>query len=389
MSAFFRLFVLNFLFWVGYNSTSLLPAYLVSLGASQTFVGFYNILGILLTVIMVVFFGKPLVRLPRVKALRWGFGLFLASALLSWVFAASLPLLAVFKLIGAVSQVFVSTLMLSVLLDLTPPENRAGGIAVYSVAGMITNPISSLAGEAVLRWAGGPALFLLAAALASVALAWSFLIREPAKVPGDEAPLSFRRVVVRPELRHLVVLAFLFGMFYSALISFLPGHTRLTLGEANLSAFLIPFSVVSIGIRLFLGPRLDEHPPRRFLWISFAAVALAQGFLLLPPSWWWVSVAGLFYGMGHSVLYPLLNALFVEMATEDQKAVYSNVFTVANLLGAVVTTPLLGLIGDVAGFGAVAGVLGATALVSVFLVRKRFPRPDTTTAEGRPSGHSS
>jgi len=390
VSAFFRLFVLNFLFWVGYNSTSLLPAYLVTLGASQTFVGFYNILGILLTVVVVVFFGKPLVRLPRVKALRWGFGLFLASALLSWAFASSLVLLAVFKVVGAVAQVFVSTLMLSVLLDLTPPEKRAGGIAVYSVAGMITNPISSLAGEAVLRWAGGPALFLLAAALGLVAFAWSFLIREPEVAAREEAPLSFRRVVVLPELRPLVVLAFLFGIFYSALVSFLPAHTGQTLGEANLSAFLIPFSVVSIGIRLFLGRQLDEHPPRRFLWISFVAVALAQLCLLLPPAWAWVSLAGFLYGMGHSVLYPLLNALFVDQGGEEQKAVYSNVFLVANLFGAVVTTPLLGLIGDLWGFGALEGVLVAVALVSVLLVRRRFPRSgDARPAAGPPSAHNS
>lgn len=389
MSAFLRLFVLNFLFWVGYNSTSLLPAYLVSLGAGQAFVGFYNILGILLTVIAVVFFGKPLVKLPRVKALRWGFGLFVVSALLSWVFASSLVLLAVFKIVGAISQIFVSTLMLSVLLDLTPPEKRAGGIAVYSVAGMVTNPISSLAGEAVFRWVGGPALFLLAAALASVAFAWSFLIREPSVAAREEAPLSFRKVVVRPELRHLVVLAFLFGIFYSALISFLPAHTGQTLGEANLSAFLIPFSVVSIGIRLFLGRRLDEHPPRRFLWISFVAVALAQGFLLLPPAWLWIWLAGLLYGVGHSVLYPLLNALFVDQGGEEQKAVYSNVFLVANLLGAVVTTPLLGLIGDLWGFGALEGVLATVAVISVVLVRKRFPRSDATPAEGLPSDRNS
>lgn len=389
MSAFLRLFVLNFLFWVGYNSTSLLPAYLVSLGAGQTFVGFYNILGILLTVVVVVFFGKPLVRLPRVLALRWGFGLFAASALLSWVFASSLILLAVLKVIGAVSQVFVSTLMLSVLLDLTPPEGRAGGIAVYSVAGMITNPLSSLAGEAVLRWAGGPALFLLAASLGLVAFAWSFCIREPRVGPREEAPLSFRRVVVQPELRPLVVLAFLFGVFYSALVSFLPAHT-MTLGEANLSAFLIPFSLVSIGIRLFLGRQLDDHPPRRFLWVSFLAVGAAQAVLLLPASWPGIVAAGLLYGIGHSILYPLLNALFVDVGGEDQKAVYSNVFLVANLLGAVLTTPVLGAVGDLWGFRAIIAVLAVIALAAVFLVRRRFPRKTDARPEADPpSGRSS
>ena len=388
MSAFLRLFVLNFLFWVGFNSTSLLPAYLASLGAGQTFVGFYNILGILLIVVVVVFFGRILVQLPRVKALRWGFVLLVVSSLLSWAFASSLVLLAVFRLTAAISQVFVSTLMLSVLLDLTPPEGRAGGIALYSVGGMITNPISALAGEAVLRWAGGPALFFIPAVLGLVALAWSFLIKEPAVPASSEEPPSFRSVVARPDLRTLLVLAFLFGIFYSALLSFLPAHTKLTLGEANLSAFLIPFSAVSIGVRVFFGRSLDEHPPRRFLWLSFLAVAVSQAFLLLPSAWPWIVLAGLFYGLGHSVLYPLLNALVVEVGGENQKAVYSNVFLVANLLGAALMTPVLGAVGDLWGFSAIVGVMAAVAVVSVLLVRKRFPRP-LKLAEDPPSSRSS
>lgn len=352
----------------------MLPAYLSGIGASQTFIGFYNILGILLTVIVVVFFGKTLVRLPRVQMLRTGFTVLVASLLLSWWFADSLAALAVLRLVGAFSQVFVSTLMLSVLLDLTPAENRAGGIALYSVAGMITNPISSLAGEAVLHTLGGPALFLLAGGISLLTLGWSFLIREPAVPPREEAPLSFWKVVGLPELRTLIGLAFLFGVFYSALMAFLPDHTQKTLGAANLSAFLIPFSVISIAIRTFFGAKLDDHPPRRFLWLSFVAVGLSQILLLLPGSWWWIAAAGFLYGLGHSVLYPLLNALFVEEGGEEQKAVYSNVFLVANLLGAILTTPLLGLIGDFWGFSAIVAVLFAVACVSVLMVRRKFPR---------------
>jgi len=344
-------------------------------------VGLYNTLGIWLIVVAVVFFGRPLVNLPRVLALRWGYVCLLVSYVGSWLWADQLVVLMVVKALGSLGWVFSATLMVSLLLDLTPAHQRAGGIAVFSIAGMLTNPVTTLAGEAVFRASGGPGLFVLGGAFAAVTLGWSFLIREPGARPAEEPPASFWAVVGRRELRSLVVLAFAFGVFYSALSSFLPHHTLVTLGQANLSAFLVPFSVVSVALRFTLGRVFDRLAPRRFLYLSFLAILVAMVLLLLPASWWWIVAAGVCYGLGHSILYPLLNTLFVQAGTEDQKAVYSNVYLVANLLGAVVTTPLLGLLGDALGFSTVIAVLAAVAAGSFFLVRARFPRATPPTSE--------
>jgi predicted MFS family arabinose efflux permease len=385
LSAFFLLFVENFLCNCAFNASSLLPPYLVSLGAEQTFVGFYNTLGTLLIVVVVVFFGRPLVRLPRVRVLRWGFFLLVATSALSWVFSGSLVLLAVFKLVGSLAQVFSSTLMVSLLFDLGPPEKRAGSLAMFSVAGMFTNPVASLAGEAVLRSMSGPGLFLLGGGFAVLSWLWSLFLREPPSRPPVEEPHSFKEVLSRRDLRPLFALAFSFGIYYSALTSFLPRHTQITLGEANLSAFLIPFSLVSVGIRLVLGKQLDQRPPRRFLYLSFLAIFAAQILLLLPPAWPWLILSGFFYGVGHSILYPLMNALFVGAGGEDQKASYSNAYLVANQLGAVLMTPLLGALGDLGGFFSIIVVLALVALGSFFLVRAKFPRLTADPPSGRSS----
>ncbi len=293
--------------------------------------------------------------------------------------------MAVFKLVGSLAQVFASTLMMSLLFDVSPPETRAGSLAMYSVAGMFTNPVASLAGEAVLRWAGGPGLFLLAGGFALASWLWSLLLREPGTPPTDDTPHSFKEVLTRRDLRPLFTLAFFFGIYYSALVSFLPRHTEITLGEANLSAFLVPFSLVSVGMRLVLGGQLDRRPPRRFLYFSFVAIFAAQVLLLLPPGWLWIILAGFFYGIGHSILYPLMNALFVSAGGEDQKAAYSNAYLVANQLGAVLMTPLLGALGDFGGFGTIVAVLALVALGSFFLVRARFPRQEANPPSDRSS----
>jgi MFS family permease len=384
-----RLFILSFLTWFAINSTSLVPAYLATLGASQTFIGVFNILNVLAVLGAVLIFGRQLVRWHRLRALRWGYVLLALSSAASWALATSLPALAVFKVTGAVAQVFASTLMMSLLLDLAPADKRAGSLALFSISGMLTNPLSSLAGETVLRTFGGPALFLLSAAAVLVPLGWSFLLREPVRQPAEDEPPAFHEVVLRKDLRGLMALVFLFGIYFSALTTFLPKHTLTVLGQANLSTFLTPFSVVAVLLRLVLGNQLDRRPPRRFLAWSFGAVAAAMGFLLLPAAWVWIAAAGLFYGLGHSILYPLLNTLFVNRGSEAHKAAYSNAFLVVNLLGAIVMTPALGLLGDLAGFPSIVVFLGACALGGVVLVRGQYPRVPRSPKASPPSGRNS
>jgi len=383
VTPFVCLFIQNALIGCALNSSSLLPPFLLSLGATQAYVGTYNVLSTLLIVLTVVFWGRPLVKLPRVLALRWSFLALVLAYLGAWA-CPSLGWLVVFKLLGAGAHITSSTLMTSLLLDQTPRDRRAGSLALYSVAGIVTNPIASLAGEAVSRFAGGRALFLLGAAFAVAAWLWSWWLREP-RVREASAPSSFFQVVRHPGLGILFPLAFSFGMYFSALTSFLPHHTELSLGVANLSAFLIPFSVVSVGIRVFLGRELDRRPPRRFLATSYLAIVAALALLFVPASWPLLVLSGAMYGVGHSILNPLLNALFVQVGGEEQKAVFSNAYMVASLSGAVLMTPLLGAVGDLGGFYAIVAVLLVVALGSVILVRRQFPRPAT----GQPSARSS
>jgi predicted MFS family arabinose efflux permease len=377
--------VVNFLANCSVGSIALLPPYLHSLGASQTFVGLFNVLGILMLVVVVLFFGRALVKLPRVKTMRWGYLITFVAYLLSWLASGSLAWLAVFRVLGSVNQILSSTLMVSTVLDLSPPDRRAGSLALFSVGGMLTNPVTSVAGEAVVRVWGGPGLFLMGAGFGVAALAWSFLLREPPVHESDERTPSALEVMARPELRPLFLLTFAFGMYYSALATFLPHHTLDLLGEANLSAFMVPFSLVAIGIRVFLGKEFDRRPPRRFLHLSFLAILLALVSLLLPLGWWGLILAGLLYGVGHSVLFPLLNTLVVQRGPEAHKASFSNAFTVVNLISAIVTTPLLGLLGDLWGFPAIVTVLALVAVGGFLVSRSTYPRP----VEDPPSVHSS
>ncbi len=350
------------------NATSLIPPYISGLGASSSYVGVFNNFGNLAVVLVVVIFGRSLVKWPRVQLIRLSMLILMVASALSWVLSGSLPSLSLLRILGSVGQVFASTLLVSVLLDVSPPEKLASRIAIFSVAGMLTNPFTSFLGELLTKLWGASSLFVAAALFAAVTAALAWGLREPTRQAITVEPHAFHTVLRRPDMRLLLVLAFVFGVYYNALVTFLPGYTQAKLGDANLSAFLTPFSIISVIIRLLVGSHLDKRPPRGFLLAAFLAVLVSLGALALPIAWGWIILAGLLYGAGHSILYPLMNSLFVVKGGEHQKAVYSNAYMVANLLGAVTMTPLLGALKQKAGFDGMIVAMAALAILSLVLI---------------------
>ncbi len=368
LTPFVLLFLLNFFSWMAINATSLIPPYIAGLGASPAYVGLFNNFGNLAVVLAVVIFGRSLVKWPRVQLIRLSMLVLTATSVVSWVASGSLEVLSLLRIVGSVGQVFASTLLVSVLLDVSPPEKLASRIAIFSVAGMLTNPFTSFLGELLTKLWGAPSLFAAAGLFAAVTAVLAWGLREPTRQEMVVEPHAFHTVVRRPDMRLLLVLAFVFGVYYNALVTFFPSYTQTRLGDANLSAFLTPFSIISVVIRLLVGSHLDKRPPRGFLLAAFFAVLLSLGALALPVAWGWIILAGLLYGAGHSILYPLMNSLFVVKGGVHQKAVYSNAYMVANLLGAVTMTPLLGAIKQKVGFEGMVVAMALLAVLSLVLI---------------------
>lgn len=399
-AAFWILFLENFAFNAAHNVLSLLVPALAGLGAGRTLLGLIGTLNTLVLLLVLVGLPGLAVRLPRLPALAAGFALLVAGDLLACLQPASLGWLVLWRLPGTLSYVLSMSLLMAMVYDLAPAAAATGTIAVFGISGLLSNPVASLLGERALAGLGTPGPLLVSAGFGLLALVGLAVLARlhpaasparltpPAQPAGSTGPgrnavsgrpqpgtakaagrffLGLpRELLGQPRLRHLGLLALVFGAAFPAWMTFLPLLGRQVPGGAWLSWFTLPFALASVLVRLGFSRRLDTADPGRLLRLAFLAMALAFGLMVLPPQPVLLVLAGLLYGLAHSVLFPLLSALQVKAGGADRKAAWNNAFIVETSLGALVLVPLAGLAGDLWGpgmlFAALAGLSLAAAL---------------------------
>lgn len=346
---FFLVFIENFLFLSSQSMLSMLPPYLESLGASKGYVGLFSSANALVMVLALAFFGRAVAAASRRRALVLGFALYAASMAAFYFLPADLTLMLALRLAGTVSWVFAYTINMNVVYDLVPARRRLGMIAFFGISGLLTNPVGALLGEWIEGRFGPRYLFPAAGAFALLALALSAAFRGIEGRAEAGPPLRFRDVASRKDLRSVFAIAFLFGACFAVYQTFLPGLTRERLGFANLSAFFVPFTAISVALRFLVRPIFEKLRRRTLLLAGFITVALSFALVLLADSVPLFAAVGLLYGIGHSLLFPLISTIFVDAGGDAQKAAYNNAFVMLITLGSLVLAPALGVLGDLAG----------------------------------------
>ena len=361
---FILLFAMNFLFFTGLNILNVIPPYLEFLGASKTYVGLFMNINSLALVLLVA----PLARFTdlwgRKRLVMIGYILVLVSLLLMFIFSKDLVLLVVFRITGTLIFCLAFTIHGAEAFELLPRDKRASGAAIFGISGLLSNPVASLVGEGILKGPGAPWLFLASFGflLWAMVLAALYKFHKPTELPVKGA---FMGLLKRPELRILLLLTLVFGGGFTIFATFLASLTYDRLGLVQVSVFFTSFTVVAVTGRLFFSKFLDQWP--RHLVVVFCITAIGHslwGGAILHNVWLLV-LMGLLYGLGHSLLFPLLSTLFVNSGGDHEKLALNGLFASTNTLGNFVWGLSLGVLGDFAGTGAIFGTMGALALLIV------------------------
>jgi MFS family permease len=239
--------------------------------------------------------------------------------------------------------------------DLTPAARRAEGIAVFGVAGMSANGIAPVLGEAIIAEAGFPAFFLVASGFALLSLTLTPLVpKRPRAVSAAAtvtpvAPGDLLRAARQPGLPVVLVATVLLGVAINAAFFFVAPYTR-DLGIARAGAFFTAYAATSVVIRLFGRRILDVLGPHRVSVPAFAVFALGLGGLAFLPAPGLLVLCGIACGAGHGTLFPVLNALAITRAPAHLQGTVVSLHTAALDLGAVVGTPLCGLVAELLGW---------------------------------------
>jgi len=331
--------VANFFFFLGNSLFILLPVYLKNLGATETYIGFMSNMDKIFMVATAVMLGSMLTQHNRVLQLRIGYGLLLLTyacylplTTLSWF----LPFIRIAHGIGfAIAMILGST----IIFEHVPPQHATEAIGLYGITGALSNAVSPALGEFLLN-SGAPhqVLFLLSVIFIAISCCITFVMPPTLERNNrlDAAPSgSLRRLVCNVYFIRYGIVSFIFGGGFGVLITFLPNFVR-TCTQLNYSYFFVTYIVILILIRLF-GMSLITRYHRKTLLISVFLIGALMNVLLnhltsLPL----FLIISIMYGITHGVLYPVLNALMVEIADSAQRgnanALFSALFNAGMLV---------------------------------------------------------
>ncbi len=257
--------------------------------------------------------------------------------------------------------------------DLTPPERRAEGIAVFGVFGMTANGVAPMLGEAIIARAGFPAFLLTASGFALVSLALTLFVppRPPVLRAADAVPRAglraLRDTAGQPGLPLVLAVTVVLGVAINAAFFFVAPYTR-DVGLERSGPFFAAYAAMSVAIRLFGRRALDVLGAHLVSYPAFALFGFGLAGLALLPAPGVLILSGLACGAGHGTLFPVLNALAITRAPAPLQGTVVSLHTAALDLGAVVGTPLCGLLAEWVGFRAMFEVMGVACLAGLVLM---------------------
>jgi len=237
--------------------------------------------------------------------------------------------------------------------DLAPAARRAEGIAIFGVAGMLTNGLGPALGEEILRRSSYAVFFCVAIGFALASLAVTTLVpgtrpRTATDVVPRGGAREVLRTIARGGLAPLLAASVLFGAGINAAFFFVAPFTRV-LGLERAAPFFGAYATTSVAVRIFGRRLLDRRGPHHVAVPAFLLFAAGLAALAALPRPGVLVLAGITAGAGHGALFPVLNALALERTPARVHGTVVSLYTAALDLGGVIGIPLCGALAE--GYG--------------------------------------
>ena len=312
-------------------------------------------------------------RLGNLATLRLGILLLVAGHLSYQLTIADFPAAVASRLVQGVGYgLFMPTAMTFAKGKLTP-ERFVYLFGIYASMVPLPNAIGPPLAEAYLNVFGERLFFVVGAVPAMVAGALTLGLsadRRPAGARG----LPLLGTALLPSLRRPLVAVMVVGAMYGLI----PSYMAALLAERSvpIGFFFTSFTVVLFAARFLLLGYFEAWPRSRVVALGLAAMAAAYALVAeaLDPAP--VSIAGVLYGLGYSMAYPVLSVWVAEQFEPHLRTTPVAVFNTMFSIG-ILVTPWFGTY-VIAGLGYrgllyVLAATGALAALSLVFVRRVQP----------------
>jgi multidrug resistance protein len=321
----------------------------------------------------------------RRKILTLGFLIYVLGCILC-VVSPNLSAFYLSRSVQGVGYAFVNPVLLAVLGDMTPPNERGkvmGYFGAFTTAGIATGPmIAGFLTPYDWRW-----MFVLVAVLALIVNFW-IRFACPVSRPDPEAMQHLKSnvmtAVTSKGVATLCLLGFMTFMCYMGALGFLSDHLSippLSFDERSIG-LLVGMSGVAGMFAAPLGGRLVDARGRTFTAsIGFLVVGMAMGLLYFSSDWAQFAGSLLVFGTGTAFIWASLLTITVEIIPR-LKGTVSSVFNSTRFFGYSLAPLVFAPIYSFNGFGLVllvGLVLTIAALPVVYLLSVQLRASQSTS----------
>jgi len=369
--AFWAMALANLCHTASFSAFFLLPLYVMEQGGSQGDVGIVMGVFSMASALCRPWISSMIDRIGRKRSYTLGSILMVVSPLLYISLhdplGAYYPLFILLRLAHGVGLAICFTAVFTFMADILPQDRLNEGIGMFGISGLLGIAIGPVLAEATLARYGFPGLFLVAGALAGTALVAHQPLKEShtRQVATIENQVSFFDLLRREKFIIVGLLALMFGVGLAATGSLVAPLAE-ERGLGYISIYFFCYSGGAIAVRFIGGKLADEVGERTIL--PYSILLYIAGIFILPftynPSM--LCVAGVLSGVGHGLLFPLLNTMAVRNEPGDLRGKATGIFTGGIDTGIFAGSLILGYIGDWFGLNVLfvcAGLSMATAFI--------------------------
>ena len=376
--AFWAMALANLCHTASFSAFFLLPLYILEHGGNQGDIGVVMGIFALASAISRPWVAEMIDRIGRKRSYTLGSILMVVSPFLYLgihdpLGSAYLP----FLLLRAVHGVVLAICFTSVftfMADILPRDRLNEGIGMFGISGLIGIAIGPVFAEIMLEPFGFSGLFIVAGILSGISLIIHQPLKESAPTGEEESdPTTFFGLFRREKFIVVGLISLLFGVGLAGSGNFVaPLAEERNLGY--ISFYFFCYSGGAITIRFINGWLSGKFGENRILPCSI--VLYMAGLFLLPLAYNQavLCVAGVLSGIGHGLLFPLLNTMAVRDERASIRGKATGIFTGGIDSGIFAGSLILGYIGD--WFGLNVLFLCAGLSMTIALIIFRFRRPD-------------
>jgi MFS family permease len=293
--------------------------------------------------------------------------------------ADTLPMFVVARSVLGIAEAFFLVAALAAISDLAPPERRGEAINLGSLSVYLGLAFGPFLGDTILSIAGFDVVWLVAAALAAIALGLSLVVPEtaPAVLRASEGEPRPRSRLIHPAglFPGFLLLTGAWGM--AGFLAFLPLHAT-EVGLANSGVPLALYALIVVGLRIVFAKLPDQIGAARLSGTALTLAAIGLVLVGILPG-----VVGLLLGtvvvaVGIAFMFPGLIALAVSRVDETERGSVVGTTTVFLDLSFGLAPAVLGVVVEATGYGIAfvsAGLVSAFGAAMLFARRHAVARP--------------